>query len=369
MIDDSLDRPDGVQQWVLAAGRYLESAGYGVVYFAGQTKREDLPGLVSLGRLRSWRFNRNRGQSPGWVSRRKLKQAWRQNPVDIIHVQAPYSPFLAHRFINQLPASVPVMASFHVLPANVLAAVGIRILGWLVGRSRHRIALFSSNSQATAGFYRRSWGVSSQMVYNPVDVGHFARAEPMSLAPTAGGPVQVVFLGRLVERKGPAILIEAAGRLPQKTRSKISLHIGGRGPLAAKLRQRTADLGLTKQTKFWGFVDEAKKAPFLAAADIVVLPATSGESFGISLVEALASGRPLVLAGDNPGYRSILKGRPELLFDTSNPQVLADLLAEFLARPRSDWQPFIDWGLKRVVDYDINRAVGPQLEAIYRQLT
>ena len=368
LIDDSLDRPDGVQQWVLAAGGYLTRAGHQVVYFAGQTKRTDLPGLVSLGRLRSWRFNKNRGQSPGWVSSRKLRQTWRQNPVDIVHVQAPYSPFLAHRFIRQLPLKVPVMASFHVLPANRLAATGIRALGWLVRSSRRRISLFSSNSEATRDFYRHSWGVNSSMVYNPVDIKRFRQARPLALGSNSNNSTQIVFLGRLVERKGPGILLEAVGQLPESARAKISLQIGGRGPLEAKLKQRVADLGLADMTKFWGFIDETDKAVFLAAADIVVLPATGGESFGISLVEALAGGRSLVLAGDNPGYRSILGDQPKLLFDTSRPDQLASLLVEFLSQPRADWQPYIDWGLNKVRDYDIDRAIGPQLEALYRQL-
>ena len=368
LIDDSLDRPDGVQQWVLAAGRYLTKAGHQVVYFAGQTERTDLPGLVSLGRLQSWRFNKNRGQSPGWVSGRKLRAAWQQNPVDIVHVQAPYSPFLAHRFIGQLAPEVPVMASFHVLPANRLAATGIKALGWLVRSSRQRVALFSSNSEATRDFYRQAWGVNSSMVYNPVDIDRFGRARPLSLGPNPGGPIQIVFLGRLVDRKGPGILLEAVGRLPESVKVKISLHIGGRGPLESKLRQQATGLGLAGITKFWGFIDEADKASFLAAADIIVLPATAGESFGISLVEALAGGRSLVLAGDNPGYRSILNDQPKLLFDTTRPDQLADLLVEFLAQPRAGWQPFIDWGLEKVQNYDIKRTIGPQLEDLYWRL-
>lgn len=368
LIDDSLDRPDGVQQWVLAAGSYLQSAGHQVVYFAGQTQRSDLPNLVSLGRLKSWRFNKNRGRSPGWVRASKLKSAWQKNPVDIVHVQAPYSPLLAHRFIKQLPKGVPVVASFHVLPASRPVAAGIGLLGRMLAKSRRRIGIFSSNSEPTRDFYRRAWGVDSQMIYNPVDIGQFLKAPPMDLGPDLGGPVKVLFLGRLVDRKGPGILVEAIGRLPKEIRDKISLHIGGRGPLKKKLKKRVSLLGIDKMTRFWGFIDESDKASFLAAADIVVLPATGGESFGISLVEALASGRPLVLAGDNPGYRSILADRPRLLFDTSDPGRLAELIAEFAVRPQSQRQPFIDWGLQKVRDYDINQSIGPQLEETYRRL-
>ncbi len=367
LIDDSLDRPDGVQQWVLAAGAYLAQAGHQVVYFAGQTRRTDLPGLVSLGQLRSWRFNQNRGQSPGWTSRRQLRTAWVNNPVDIVHLQAPYSPFLAHRFCRQLPPGVPVVASFHVLPANWWVAVGLRVLGGLVATSKRQVKLFTSNSEATREFYRRGWGVDSQLVYNPVKITQFRQA-PARVWDSPADTVNIVFLGRLVPRKGAGILIEAASRLSPDLKRRLRLQIGGRGPQLDQLKVQARAVGLADQTKFWGFIAEADKPAFLAGADIIVLPATGGESFGISLVEALATGRALVLAGDNPGYRSILADRPELLFDPHQPDQLTAKLDSYLQQPRSHWQPLIDWGVRHVEAYDVDSAIGPQLEAIYQQL-
>ena len=46
-----------------------------------------------------------------------------------------------------------------------------------------------------------------------------------------------------------------------------------------------------------------------------VFPSSGGESFGIVLLEAMASGRSAVLAGNNPGYASVMAPRPDLLFD------------------------------------------------------
>ena len=366
LLDDSLDRPDGVQQWVLAAGAYLTRAGHQVTYFAGQTARGDLDRLVSLGRLKNWCFNRNRGQSPSWISRAELRDAWTENPVDIVHLQAPYSPLLAHRFCRQLPPSVPIVASFHVLPANWLAGVGLRALGWAVASSKRRIGLFTGNSEATCQFYRRAWGVDSQLVYNPVEVGRFRAASPR-VWPKSDGGINIVFLGRLVPRKGADILIEAADKLPSDLKRRVRLQIGGRGPLRQSLENQVRAAGLASQTKFWGFIDEADKPAFLAGAEVVVLPSTAGESFGISLVEALATGRSLVLAGDNPGYRSILADKPELLFDPNHPNQLADKLTDYLGRSRAGRQPLIDWGSQQVENYNVDTAIGPQLEAIYRR--
>lgn len=367
LLDDSLDRPDGVQQWVLTAGGYLSRAGHSVNYFAGQTYRTDLPGLVSLGRLRSWRFNQNRGQSPGWVSRQRLAAAWAENPVDIVHLQAPYSPFLAHRFCRLLPPEVPIVASLHVLPANWLVGAGLYLLGRLLATSKRQVKLFTANSEATRQFYRRAWGIDSQLVYNPVKTSRFRQAKPRAWD-DPDDRVNVVFLGRLVPRKGAEVLIEAVSHLPAGLKGRIRLQIGGRGPLRPALERRVREAGLAGQTNFLGFIDEADKPSFLAGADIVVLPSAGGESFGISLAEALATGRSLVLAGDNPGYRSILAEREELLFEAGQPEQLVAKLSDWLSRPRSDWQPSIDWGLKQVEKYDVDTAVGPQLEAIYQRL-
>ena len=60
VIDDGLDNPDGVQQYVLSVGSWLESAGHTVYYLAGQTKRLDIAHLYSLSRNIRVDFNGNR---------------------------------------------------------------------------------------------------------------------------------------------------------------------------------------------------------------------------------------------------------------------------------------------------------------------
>ena len=83
-------------------------------------------------------------------------------------------------------------------------------------------------------------------------------------------------------------------------RAKLDVRIGGRGPLLADAEALVAKHGLGDVVTFKGFVTEEDKPQFFADADIAVFPALGGESFGIVLIEAMASGAGVVLAGANP---------------------------------------------------------------------
>lgn len=77
-------------------------------------------------------------------------------------------------------------------------------------------------------------------------------------------------------------------------------------------------------------VTEPAKFGLLAAADVACFPASEGESFGVVLLEAMAAGGCVVLAGGNPGYRGVLDDHPELLVDPRNVQAVAERLATLL---------------------------------------
>jgi phosphatidylinositol alpha-mannosyltransferase len=85
-----------------------------------------------------------------------------------------------------------------------------------------------------------------------------------------------------------------------------------------------------------GVVSEDDKPGHFAAADVFVAPATGGESFGIVLVEAMASGAPVV-ASDIAGYRDVAgdrnQGGAALLVPPEDPPALAGAVRRVLADP------------------------------------
>jgi phosphatidylinositol alpha-mannosyltransferase len=89
-------------------------------------------------------------------------------------------------------------------------------------------------------------------------------------------------------------------------------------------------LGVTG-VEFKGFVSHEDKARYYASCDVACVPSTGNESFGYTVVEPMAAGKPVV-AGDIAGYASVLtSGENGLLVEPRNPQALALALVRVLA--------------------------------------
>ncbi len=365
VLDDSLDRPDGVQQYVLTLGSYLARSGHEVHYLCSGTTRTDLKNVHSLARNVATEFNGNTLRIPLPTSRRMLREFLKRERFDVIHVQTPHSPLFAGRVVTQARkvqgSTVAIVGSFLILPTGAASRFATRALGLALRRNLRRFDRFCAISPAAAEFARRSFGVPCGMIPAAVDVTSIAAAAH----PRAGkrGRVIVAFLGRLVERKGALELVEALARVPEDVRATMDVRLAGRGPLAEKVRTRVESLGLSALVSMPGFVSEAAKPSFLAEADIAVFPATGGESFGIILVEAMAAGAGAVIGGNNPGYLSVLGDSPDVAVDPRDTEAFADLLTRLVTNPQLRRAIHADQR-ERVRSFDI-RVVGPAIEAFY----
>jgi len=145
----------------------------------------------------------------------------------------------------------------------------------------------------------------------------------------------ILAVGRLVERKGFHVLLDAAARLPKDRRWRVI--IGGKGPERDALLARAESLGLADQVTMLGFVPDDELARWHAAADIFALPAivdSSGdtEGLGVVLLEAMANGTPVV-ASRIGGITDIVRHEETGLL--AAPAAAADLAAQ-IARLMSD---------------------------------
>src|ERR1700760_451276 len=103
VLDDTLDTPDGVQQYVIQVGTWLTAQGHEVHYLVGATERTDIPHIHSLSRNLKVKFNGNRMSMPLPTSKRTLKRFLHEQQFDVLHVQVPYSPFMAGRLLLSAP--------------------------------------------------------------------------------------------------------------------------------------------------------------------------------------------------------------------------------------------------------------------------
>lgn len=363
VFDDSLNKPDGVQQYVLALGNWLSAHGHEVHYLVGETNRTDLKNVHSLSKNMGVRFNGNRLSMPLPTSKIAIKTLLNEQNFDILHVQLPYSPFMAKRVIKAADNTTVIVGTFHILPNSNVAVYGNKLLARWLQSSLKRFDKIVSVSKAAQEFAQHIYNIDSTVLPNVVDYNRFHSAQPLV---KKDDQLTILFLGRLVPRKGCMLLLEAANLLTKMNNvPPFRVIVCGKGPLLASLKRYVSDKRLENYVEFVGYVSEEDKPAYYASADISVFPSNGGESFGIVLLEAMASGKAAVLAGDNPGYASVMEPKPELLFDPFNAQELAKRLVSLLQNDQQR-RELAEWGAVYTEAFDVN-VVGKQLTALCKQ--
>lgn len=360
VLDDTLDKPDGVQAAVLTLGTWLTRQGHEVHYLVADTKRTDIPHVHSLGRFVNATFNQNNVRTPLPANRRAIKKLLQEENFDVLHVMLPYSPFLAKYVVMYAAPTTAVVGTFHILPASKLHGYTNTLLRVLLGRSLKRFDKIMAVSEPAIHFARKAYGITAVYVPNPVVLNDFRSGKRLS---TYGrNKLNIMFLGRLVQRKGILELIKAYNALDDESAKRTRLVVGGKGPLKQKAKNMVR---AERNVEFAGYVSEKDKADFLRSADIAVFPSISGESFGIVLIEAMAAGAGVVIGGNNPGYKSVLGLQPYLLFDPKDTDAFAAHLRLFIddekLRTRMN-----EWQQEAVKQYDIS-VVGASVVEIYEE--
>ena len=363
VFDDTLDALDGVQQHIITIGTELARRGHDVHYLVGETHHSPVPQTVSLARNVMVSFNGNRMRIPLPVRKREIRAALAHNNYDILHIQAPYSPLFGGRVLECAPQSTGVVATYHIAPIDRRARYGGRALGLVNAHSHRRVDEVIAVSQVAAQYAQFTAHTHGTIIANPVNVEKFATAAHRATRDAAHP--HIVFLGRLVPRKGAQLLLDALdygerhGMFPMPG---LHVTIAGDGPLMDDCVQRAARLRTPVQ--FVGTVDEGK-ADLLASADVAVFPAIGGETFGIVLPEAIASGAGVTLAGDNPGYRWTMRGDEDALFSVGPDH--ARVLAERITRALTDapWARRLHAREEALLDRYNVQAVTDEVEQVY----
>lgn len=359
VLDDTLDKTDGVQQHVLILGGWLKNQGHEVHYLVGESSRIDISNMHSMSKNIPVRFNKNRLSVPLPANKKYINKKLKELNLDILHVQMPYSPLMAGKIINLASLKTKIVGTVHIVPANWLHLTGAKSLAIIVKKSLKRFSVIISVSTAAQQFAKEVLSVDSVVISNPINIKEFKHK------PIANKIPKIVFLGRLVERKGCLYLLKSLKILKQQYDGDYEVIIGGKGPLKEKLMAYKKNNNL-KEVKFIGFVAEEDKSKLLASADIAVFPSTGGESFGISLTEAMAAGSRVILGGDNEGYRTILSDHPDLLINPKDSKAFANRLQYFLEHKKVRKAAY-NWAQANVGQYDIE-IIGNKVLKEYRKV-
>ena len=178
-------------------------------------------------------------------------------------------------------------------------------------------------------------------------------------------PLTILFLGRLDARKGIEVLLQA---LPEVLRSVPGsrLTVAGRGPMEQAARQLADRLGVAASVDFLGAVPHEDLPSLYAGCDVYCAPGLGGETLGIVLLEAMASGAPVV-ASRIPGYdETIQDGVNGVLVPPSEPEALSSALTRVLLDSPLRSQ-LVAAGLERAREYAWPKVALRTLD-FYREL-
>ena len=322
----ALDVPGGVQNQVLGLAAYLRGAGHDVRVLAPGGLPDEAYGLepahfTSAGAALGVRYNGSVAPvALGPLAAARSRRWVATHAVDLLHVHEPLVPSAS------LPALAaarsPVVATFHTATPRSRA---LRLAGSALVGAVDRIDAGIAVSPTAREVVRRHLGRDAVVVPNGLDVGAYAPSTPGTEARPPGAAPRLVFLGRAGERrKGLDVLLAA---LPALRRSHPDLEVLVAGPGSRPLPPGCTSLGL---------VDEEDKRALLRSADVFVAPQTARESFGIVVLEAMASGVPVV-ASDLPPFVTLLGGADDpsgRLFGRGDPDALARAVSAALGEGR-----------------------------------
>ncbi len=134
-------------------------------------------------------------------------------------------------------------------------------------------------------------GQESHLVYNAIGIRMENNIPEASCFLMNQRVVRIGFLGRMVERKAPHLLVKALGLLLSKSNMRYELYFGGEGKYIKALQNLVFMHGLTDKVHFLGYIDD--KREFFSKIDIFCLPSLN-EAFGLVLIESMAYGVPVV---------------------------------------------------------------------------
>lgn len=350
----SFSHPGGVQNhvlglagWLAAQGHHVEVLGPGTptvlpwgVRFTGAGPGVPVTYNGSVARV-------NFGAGP-WLRVRRWLAAGR---FDVVHLHEPITPSVS--MLALWLTKAPVVATFHTAtPGSRSMRLAEQVLPGSIKRIDAAIAVSEVAREVAASHI----GVPAVVIGNGISFCDYAGA-PTTTRWRAGDHPRITFLGRYSEpRKGFGVLLAALPAVRAEIPGVEVDVIGSGLPLLGQGDVRVL-AGLS----------DAERNALLAASDVYVAPHTGRESFGIVLLEALASGAPVV-ASDLPAFRQVISdddGPVGHLVVPGDAAALSRALVRSLREPR-DLR--LERGRAVAVHYDWS-VIGPMVASQYQQVS
>jgi len=280
---------------------------------------------------------------------------------DLIHIHEPYVPFINWEIIKNVGR--PKVATFHASwdDGSIINFINPFVSLFKDTFSNNfRGAIFVSKICKKRWQYLCRKNVFKKTIYNAVDSAIFKPGRKIEKK-----IINLLFVGRLVNRKGLIYLLKAVKRI-LTVNHNIKLVIIGDGPERSKSEKYVKKNNLGKFIEFKGEIFGKERINYYQRSDIFCAPYTD-EAFGITILEALSCGVPVV-GFKNEAFSEILKGYPYPKLFVKNKNFLELSLAlNQLISDRKKRKEIGIWGIEKVIKFNWTNTA-KETEELYYQI-
>ena len=350
------DVPGGVQAHIRDLAHFYLDQGHQISVLAPASDESSIVEnfVVSAGRPVAIPYNGAVARVLfGPVAASRVRQWVAGGDFDVLHLHEPAIPSLS--LLACSIAEGPLVGTFHAAAPRQKVTFAIApFLEPVIEKLRARIAV----SEIARETLRIHLDTDAVVIPNGISKEFYERAEANSAWKREH---TIGFIGRFSEpRKGLNILLEA---LPQIALAIPEVRLLIAGPGEGVEAMESVNPALRSRITFLGRIDDEAKASLLKSISVYVAPNTGGESFGIILTEAMASGVPIV-ASNIAAFSQLLEdGKYGLLFENENASDLAAKLIRLL-KDKELAKKYSELGQGHATRFDWNQ-VGEEIMNVY----
>lgn len=377
MICDPIgDYKAGVLMSVLRFSKLLTKRGHHVIFIGARTKENpdhDYHHGMKAFRFRSIPLPKSGGWHLALPTVNEIKKVLRDEQIDVVHIILPMSAALiATKAARSL--SIKIVAHSHSQPENLFMGVPKFLgrplldymwntyLAWIYSKAESII--YPSEMARDLLDNLTGKNKHSVVISNGIDTEEFKPTNVGNFYERYGIPrdtINLLFVGRLFPEKSVDTLIKAVPHIIAKYPRSHIMIVGG-GHLQSRLEALVDDIQVRKHVTFLGLISEQDKILAYNASDIFVLPSFA-ELEGMVVLEAMACGKPILIANSEMSASRYFVDGNGFLFETANPKNLAEQAFRIIVDNKLR-REMSEASLKKSRDYDIHRSVD-RLEEVY----
>ncbi|EKE14717.1 MAG: hypothetical protein ACD_12C00328G0002 [uncultured bacterium] len=291
---------------------------------------------------------------------KKIINKLNNKKYDLIHIHDPYVPFIGWEIMKKThPMKV---ATFHsAWEKNSI----INFINPFITLFQDTFSINFSGAIFVSKIVKKRWqeltgkNIKQIIIHNAVDKIFIPKSKRENTE------INLLFLGRLVEKKGPKYLLKAFSKVLKKF-PKTKLTFVGKGPMQKSLESYVKDKKMSNNVIFAGEIMGQRRVKYYQAADVFCAP-YSDEAFGLTIIEAMSTGTPIV-GFNNSAFMEILKSYPypEFLVKSRDVDKLAQAIEKLIADKRKR-REISSWLVRESKKYNWEK-VAKETEGFYYEV-